>query len=154
MPANLAAQTTLPCSAGDALRSARRLITRESIDAYRVASGDNNPIHYDDEFAAATRFGGVIAHGMLTLALASEMMTDNYGIHWLTTGSLRVRFRGAAYPGDVLESDGIVSKSESADNGVALTCNIEVRNADNGDKIITGTASLLVSPTTQGVSAE
>ena len=79
---------------GDTLPVVRRMVTRNKIDAYRHASGDNNRIHYDDEFAAATRFGGVIAHGMLTLTLVSEMMTKAYGADWLTSGSLRVRFRG------------------------------------------------------------
>lgn len=129
---------------GDELPSVRRAISRNGINAYRNASGDHNRIHYDDEFAAATRFGGVIAHGMLTLTLVSEMMTKAYGVDWLTSGSLRVRFRGAAYPGDTLEANGVVAKAESGKIGATITCNIEVRNADNGDRIITGTASLLV----------
>ncbi len=133
---------------GDELPAVRRAISRDGINAYRNASGDNNRIHYDDEFAAATRFGGVIAHGMLTLALVSEMMTKAYGADWLTSGSFRVRFRGAAYPGDTIEANGVVVKAESGETGATVTCNIEVRNADNGDRIITGTASLLVG--TQG----
>ena len=129
---------------GDKLPAVRRAISRDGINAYRNASGDNNRIHYDDEFAAATRFGGVIAHGMLTLALVSEMMTKAYGADWLTSGSLRVRFRGAAYPGDTLEANGVIAKVESGEIGATVTSNIEVRNAENGDRIITGTASLLV----------
>ena len=136
--------TLVHATAGDELPSVRRAMSRDGINAYRNASGDNNRIHYDDEFAAATRFGGVIAHGMLTLALVSEMMTKAYGADWLTSGSLRVRFRGAAYPGDTLEANGVVAKAEPVETGAAITCNIEVRNADNGNRIITGTASLLV----------
>lgn len=137
---------------GDTLPVVRRIVTRNKIDAYRHASGDNNRIHYDDEFAAATRFGGVIAHGMLTLTLVSEMMTKAYGADWLTSGSLRVRFRGAAFPGDTLEANGVVAKAEPVETGAAVTCNIEVRNADNGDRIITGAASLLVGAKQQGAA--
>ena len=149
-----ASQTTLtrPLAVGDALPAVRRAITREAIDAYRAASGDHNPIHYDDAFAAATRFGGVIAHGMLTLALASEMMAQSYGSDWLTGGSLRVRFRGAAHPGDTLESTGAVAKSEADDSGTVVTCNIEVRNAETGERIITGTATLPTRPASGEVS--
>ena len=122
-------------------------------DAYRNASGDHNRIHYDDEFAAATRFGGVIAHGMLTLALVSEMMAKAYGADWLTSGSLRVRFRGAAYPGDTLEATARSAKIRTRqETGATVTCNVEVRNADNGDRIITGTASLLVGTEQQGAA--
>ena len=137
---------------GAALPNVRRAITRDGINAYRRASGDDNRIHYDDEFAAATRFGGVIAHGMLTLALMSEMMAKAYGADWLNSGNLRVRFRGAAYPGDTLEASGAVAKTEPAETGATITCNVVVRNADNGDRIITGTASLLVGAKQQGVA--
>ena len=136
---------------GDALPAVRRTITRAAIDAYRAASGDNNRIHYDEAFASATRFGGVIAHGMLTLALASEMMAQAYGADWLTGGSLRVRFRGAAYPGDTLESTGVVAKSEADDSGTVVTCNVAVRNAETEERIITGTATLLARSTTAEV---
>lgn len=131
---------------GAALPPVRRVITRDAIDAYRKASGDHNRIHHDDDFAANTRFGGVIAHGMLTLALASEVMAAAYGEDWLTSGSLRTRFRGAARPGDRLEASGAVTHSEPAANGIAVTCNVWVQNADNGEAIITGTARLVVKP--------
>ena len=128
----------------------RRAISRDRINAYRRASGDDNRIHHDDEFAATTRFGGVIAHGMLTLALVSEMMAKAYGANWLASGSLRVRFRGAAYPDDTLEATGAVSKVESADHSAIITCNVAVHNADNRDRIITGTASVLVGTNGKG----
>ena len=129
---------------GATLPSVQRTITRAAIDAYRTASGDHNRIHHDDAFAAATPFGGVIAHGMLTLALASEVMATAYGRHWLATGSLRARFRGAARPGDRLAAAGAVARAESAANGTAITCNLWVQNADNGERIITATARLVV----------
>ena len=128
---------------GHVIPPVRRCVTRDHIDAYRSASGDHNRIHYDDEFAASSRFGGVIAHGMLTLAMISEMMTGVYGTCWLQSGSLRVRFRGAAYPGDLLEAVGSVTKSESVANGIRLTCNVELLNVDNGRRIITGSATVM-----------
>lgn len=143
-----------PRRPGAALPTVRRTITRAAIDAYRAASGDHNPIHFDDQFAAATRFGGVIAHGMLTLALASELMAAAYGTHWLATGRLRARFRGAAYPGDALEAVGAVAKCETDDNGTVVTCNIAVRKADNGASIITGSASLRISPEAEAAAAQ
>ncbi len=156
-------------TAGDALPVIRRRVTRESIDAYRQASGDDNRIHYDDEFADATRFGGVIAHGMLTLALVSEMLTKAYGTDWLASGNLRVRFRGAAYPGDTLESQGTVTAVDAGEvvagevntaevnterSDTVITCGVEVRNAKNGDRIITGTASLRVGIMRQGATRQ
>lgn len=143
-PADAAPPTSTSWASGDAIRSVRRRVSRDNIDAYRSASGDHNRIHYDDEFAASTRFGGVIAHGMLTLAMISEMLAGEFGTCWLRSGSLRVRFRGAAFPGDLLESVGTVTKRESVANGTRLTCNVELLNVDNGTKIITGSATLVV----------
>ena len=135
-----------PRRPGVPLPTVRRTITRAAIDAYRAVSGDHNPLHYDDRFAAATRFGGVIAHGMLTLSLASELMAAAYGADWLSAGSLRARFRGAAYPGDALEAVGAVSQCETDANGTVVTCRIAVRKADNGERIITASARVRVSP--------
>ena len=150
MSSRTATPAACPSEAGARLPTVRRDVTRERIDAYRAASGDHNPLHHDDEFAANTQFGGVIAHGMLTLALVSEMMTRAYGSAWLTSGSLKVRFRGAAYPGDALEAAGSVAKAETLDNGIDITCNVEVRNAHNDNRIITGSASVRVGPAAQG----
>ena len=148
--------TTLTAHAevGDELPEILRSVSRRDIDAYREASGDNNRLHHDDEFASATRFGGVIAHGMLTLALVSEMMARAYGTHWLDSGSLRVRFRGAARPGDSLVATGAVSKIESTGDTATITCSVAVNNADSGERIITGSASLLVGAHQQGASQQ
>ena len=133
-----------PRYAGDTLPRVTRTITSDGINAYRVASGDNNPIHYDDEFAAATQFGGVIAHGMLTLALVAEMMAAAYGGHWLQSGSLKVRFRGAAYPGDRLETVGSVTDATITQDGTTVKCGVAVVNADTRAQIITGSATVSI----------
>ncbi|HLF03637.1 MAG TPA: MaoC/PaaZ C-terminal domain-containing protein, partial [Dehalococcoidia bacterium] len=63
-----------------------RTITQAQLDAYSRVSGDHNPLHWDTRFAAGTQFGGVIAHGMLTLALISEMLAGAFGRAWLESG--------------------------------------------------------------------
>ena len=146
MPADVSTTAASQCDVGHVIPPVQRVVSRENIDAYRSASGDHNRIHYDDEFAASTRFEGVIAHGMLTLAMISEMMAGEYGSCWLRSGNLRVRFRGAAYPGDRLETIGSVSKSETVADGSRLTCNVELLNVDNGTRIITGSATVVVVP--------
>lgn len=147
MPSNTPNTVQSAYSVGYVIPPVRRPIGRDNINAYRFASGDHNRIHHDDDFAESSRFGGVIAHGMLTLAMISEMMAREYGACWLQSGSLRVRFRGAAYPGDVLDSVGTVTKRESVANGNRLTCTVELVNVDNGSRIITGSATVVVDPT-------
>lgn len=47
-------------------------VTRANLVAYATASGDQNPIHQDEDVARAVGLPGVIAHGMYTLALAAR----------------------------------------------------------------------------------
>ena len=51
-------------------------LTREQIRAYCEASGDWNKIHWDEDFANAAGLPSVIAHGMLTMGLASRILMD------------------------------------------------------------------------------
>jgi acyl dehydratase len=51
-------------------------ITRADLVRYAGASGDFNPIHWSDRTATAVGLPGVIAHGMLTMALAGRAVTD------------------------------------------------------------------------------
>ncbi len=116
-------------------------INQERLNAYAKISGDDNPLHLDPVFAATTQFGGIIAHGMLTLAFVSEMMAATHGRDWLQTGSLRVRFKGAAYLGEQVETWGDLSKEQDS----SRTYSVGVRNSATGQELITGTASLTIN---------
>jgi acyl dehydratase len=54
-------------------------ITRADLVAYAAASGDQNPIHQDEEVARSVGLPGVIAHGMYTLALAARYVDEELG---------------------------------------------------------------------------
>ncbi len=51
-------------------------VTTEAIDTYASVTGDTNPIHLDDEYAAETMFGGRIAHGMLGAGVISAALAS------------------------------------------------------------------------------
>ena len=112
---------------------------------YSRASGDYNPLHLDADFAAATQFGGIIAHGMLNLAFISEMMVAAFGNSWLKSGSLRVRFRGAAYLEDELETWGRVTKEEPFSSGRRIACSVGVRNRQSGQELVGGTSTVIIA---------
>jgi acyl dehydratase len=50
-------------------------VTRTDLVRYAGASGDFNPIHWSDRLAGALGLPGVIAHGMLTMALAARAVS-------------------------------------------------------------------------------
>ena len=121
-----------------------RTITQSQLHAYAKASGDFNPLHLDQEFAATTGFGGIIAHGMLTLALISENMAAEFGMDWLTTGGLRVRFKGAAYLGDRIATRRQIMEKVPQEGGHGMKCSVQVIDQSAGRELISGDASVFV----------
>ena len=119
-----------------------RVITQEGLVRYAEASGDYNPLHLEPEFAAGTQFGAVIAHGMLTMAFISQMMTLAFGRDWLETGRLKVRFKVPAYLGDSVRTSGEVVKEESSDGRRRVECSVALTN-DRGEELISGTATVM-----------
>ncbi|XVS63985.1 MaoC family dehydratase [Actinosynnema sp. CA-299493] len=63
-------------SVGDELPPLSIRITRADLVRYAGASGDFNPIHWNERFAREVGLPGVIAHGMLTMALAARVVTE------------------------------------------------------------------------------
>lgn len=66
-------------SVGDPLPPLTVQVRREQLIRYAGASGDFNPIHWNDRTARSVGLPGVIAHGMLTMALAGRVVTDWVG---------------------------------------------------------------------------
>lgn len=61
---------------GDQLPSLSIPVTRADLVRYAGASGDFNPIHWNERFATQVGLPDVIAHGMLTMALAGRLVTE------------------------------------------------------------------------------
>jgi acyl dehydratase len=105
-------------------------LDRALLKQYADASGDQNPIHQNEEFAVSVGLPNVIAHGMLTMALAGKFVSDFAG------GSAKVLEYGARFTKPV-----IVPAGEKVD----LTVTATVTDVSDG-KI-----SLSLSATSAGV---
>lgn len=128
---------------GAALDPVEKSITQERVNDYADASGDFNPIHLDREFAAGTRFGRTIAHGMLVAASISEMMTSNFGLDWHASGRMKLRFKAPVFPGDTATTYGEVKAVSDAESGREVVCTVGVRR-QTGEEAIGGEAMLTV----------
>lgn len=84
-----------------------RVVTREDVKAYADASGDQNPLHQDDEVARAAGFPGIIAHGMFTLGHLTSAI-----VAWAGDASalarIRVQFRAPVFIGETIVARGTV----------------------------------------------
>jgi len=114
-----------------------RTLTQEMLNAYAEASGDFNPIHIDEAFAKTTPMGGTIAHGMLVLSFISEMMTGAFRTAWLSTGTLEVRFRAPARPGDTVTARATPQEPKNGRLRYAVEC---ISQTD--EVLISGTAEV------------
>ena len=117
--------------------SVTRALTQPMLNAYADASGDHNPIHIDEAFARTTPMGGTIAHGMLVLSFISEMMAGAFGPQWLATGSLDVRFRAPARPGDTVTARATAQEPKEGRVRYAVECVSQTR-----EQLISGTAEV------------
>ncbi len=114
-----------------------RTASQRRIVDYADASGDQNPIHLDAGFAAQTRFGQRIAHGMLSLAFVWEMLALNFPQQWHQGGSVKVRFTSPVLPGETLVVGGTVRRKRKD----ALECEVFVKRP-GGEYALSGTASV------------
>ena len=74
---------------GSVVAKSDLVVTREDLVRYAGASGDTNPIHYNDAVAAKVGLPGVLAHGMLTAGIALQVVVDPFDGAALTV-SVRV----------------------------------------------------------------
>ncbi len=111
-------------SVGDQLDEIVQSVDQSMINAYADASGDINPLHIDPEFAKTTFFGRTIAHGLLTLAFVSRVLSAWNWHGWAYGGDLNVSFLGPVYPGDSVRVSGEIDQIEKREDGVYARCQI------------------------------
>jgi 3-hydroxybutyryl-CoA dehydratase len=121
---------------GDSLAGFERLITQERVDAYAEASGDHNPIHLDESYATTTQFGTRIAHGMLSLALVTEMLVAEFPESWHSGGKIKVRFSAPVFPGETVVAYGEITSIDDSDEGLIATCAIGCKKPDGTDAVV------------------
>ncbi len=69
-------------------RTVERVFTQQDFDDFARFSGDDNPIHVDPLFAARTRFGRTVAHGMLLFGVLSKGLTSFSPYYFLNSCQL------------------------------------------------------------------
>ncbi len=117
-----------------------RRVTRETIEHFAESTGDFNPAHLDEAYARASRFGGIIAHGMWSGALISAVLgtlLPGPGTIYLEQ---TLKYLKPVRPGDVLSAEVTVAALDAERHRVELEC--EVRN-QNGDAVVRGVATVL-----------
>ncbi len=77
-------------------------VTDETIRGFAEVTGDTNPVHLDDDYAAGTRFGRRIAHGMIAAGLISATLANDLPGPGTVYLSQSLKFKLPVYPGDTV----------------------------------------------------
>jgi acyl dehydratase len=122
---------------GDTFSIQRGPITTTQLVMYAGASGDFNRIHYDHPFAVEKGLGGVIAHGMLTMAFAASCAVEAFG-QANRISRIDARFTSPVRVGDVVGVTATVVESSAPEGSIAATLTAEV----DGRVVLRGTVEV------------
>jgi acyl dehydratase len=116
-------------------------LTRQMFVRYAGASGDLNPMHYDDDMARSAGYPSVFGQGMLTASLLATFATD-----WLGAETVRrfaVRFREQVWPDDVLTCSGTVASMVPDGDADRVTVELAATR-QTGGVAVTGSADFAI----------
>lgn len=123
--------------------STSREITDELIRAFAELSGDHNPIHLDEEFAATTRFGRRIAHGMLSGAFISAVLGYEFQERKIVYLSQTMKFIAPVFLGDTITTTATVTRIREEKGIVILET---ICTNQHGEVTLKGEAAVMILP--------
>ena len=122
-------------------RYLRKVIDDSDIELFGRVSTDRNPVHFDDEYAQDTIFGGRIAHGMLTAGLISAVIGEQLPGHGTIYMKQSLAFLAPVRPGDEVVAEVSVVDMDYAKRRVSLACKCSV-----GDTVVLKGEALVLAP--------
>ncbi|MGE5087130.1 MAG: MaoC family dehydratase [Bacillota bacterium] len=123
-------------------RSTSVKVTDKMVRQFAELSGDHNPIHLDDAYAAKTRFGRRIAHGMIAGALISRALVECIGKGGIYLGQ-SMKFVNPVFIDDTITIS-IKILAVRKEKGIA-TVETNVTK-ENGDMVVKGEAVIMMAP--------
>ena len=121
--------------------SLMRTVMERDVALFAELSGDANPIHLCDQFAANTKFGQRIAHGMLTAGLISAVIGEQLPGHGTVYLGQSLKFMAPVRPGDVVYAEVKVLAIDHSKRRVTLETHCAV-----GDTVVLKGEALVLAP--------
>jgi acyl dehydratase len=117
--------------------SRTREVTARDIELFTELTGDRNPLHYDEDFAARTRFGGLVVQGGVTSGLLNAVVAEDLPGPGSVFLHVDWSFRAPVRPGDTITAEVEVLEAR-ADKPVTRLATVVTNQA--GDVVLDGTA--------------
>jgi acyl dehydratase len=127
---------------GDVARRSRT-VRAADIELFTQLTGDRNPLHYDEEAAARSRFGGLIVQGGVTSGLLNAVVAEDLPGPGSVFLHVDWSFRAPVRPGDEITAE--VEVTEVREDKPLTTLRTTVTNQD-GTVVLDGTALVWTEP--------
>jgi acyl dehydratase len=119
-----------------------KILTSEMYRQFAVTTGDRHPIHYDNAYAAKTKFGRPPAHGLLLTALTalgSTNFSDQLEDAMIAMVEQRMEFLRPAFAGDELQAEYEVVSNVISESGRSARVEIAVlQDKTSGERLVEG----------------
>ena len=123
--------------------SRKKVVSTRDIELFTEMTGDRNPLHYDEERAAASRFGGLIVQGGVTTGLLNAVVAEDLPGPGSVFLHVDWSFRAPVRPDD--EITATVEVLEVRDDKPITRLKTTIKNQD-GEVVLDGTALVYTEP--------
>ena len=106
----------------------KKPITKVQLVKYAGASGDFNPLHFDEEYAKKRGLKKLIAHGMLSMGFLSEYVESIFGVGKIK--KLQVNFKSMVFIGEEITCSGKINSLDTEEGREFASCSIEAKNKE------------------------
>ncbi len=120
-----------------------RRVTAQDIERFTEMTGDRNPLHYDEQLAAASRFGGIIVQGGVTSGLLNALVAEDLPGPGSVFLHVDWNFRAPVRPGDEITAEAEVL--DVREDKPICTLRTTITNQD-GTTVLDGTALVYQEP--------
>ena len=119
-----------------------KTITEADILFFAAASGDNNAVHINEEFARTTPFKGRIAHGMLTAGVISAALAGHLPGPGTVYLRQNLRFKAPVRPGDTVHATVTVKELQLEKSRVVMStaCTVGGKVVIDGEAVVMATS--------------
>jgi 3-hydroxybutyryl-CoA dehydratase len=124
---------------GQIFAGASRRVSEDDVMAFAALTGDRHPIHYDDDYAKATRFGRPIVHGlhlMALTALGAAPLSEQLEASMVAMLGQSASFQRPVFKDDLVHSQFEVESVESRADRDWGTLTLNVRLINQRDEIV------------------
>lgn len=120
-----------------------RQVSPGDIELFTQMSGDRNPLHYDHELAASTRFGGIVVQGGVTSAILNAVVAEDLPGPGTVFLHVDWKFRAPVRPGDTITGEVEVTKVRADKPITELKTRVSL---SDGTVVLDGTAVCYTMP--------